>query len=164
MSVRYLVGSEAALAELLTRSDVILNKLTLLEESMASVEERAAAVVQFLQADRRALNLEIEVLEDQLEVALGNDELDQERIAQLQAERDAAFTERDTLAQALSTDEAEESALSDILAPIEAEMNPPAPEEPEAPIEEEPVVEPELPVEEEPVVDPELPVEEEPIV
>jgi chaperonin cofactor prefoldin len=150
MSVRYLVGSEAALAELLTRSDVILNKLTLLEESMASVEERAAAVVQFLQADRRALNLEIEVLEDQLEVALGNDEIDQERIAELQAERDEAFAERNAAAQALATDESEESALSDILAPIEAEMNPPAPE-PELPVEEEPVVEPELPVEEEPV-------------
>jgi chromosome segregation ATPase len=162
MSVRYLVGSEAALAELLTRSDVILNKLTLLEESMASVEERAAAVVQFLQADRRALNLEIEVLEDQLEVALGNDEIDQERIAELQAERDEAFAERDAAAQALATDESEESALSDILAPIEAEMNPPAPE-PELPVEEEPVVEPELPVEEEPVVEPELPVEEEPV-
>jgi chaperonin cofactor prefoldin len=162
MSVRYLVGSEAALAELLTRSDVILNKLTLLEESMASVEERAAAVVQFLQADRRALNLEIEVLEDQLEVALGNDEIDQERIAELQAERDEAFAERNAAAQALATDESEESALSDILAPIEAEMNPPAPE-PELPVEEEPVVEPELPVEEEPVVEPELPVEEEPV-
>lgn len=125
--VRYLVGAEAALSELLERTDWIKIKLTTLEETMASIEERAAAVIQFLDADRKALEAQIALKEEQLTAALANDEADAARIAELQAALDAAVAARDEFKVALDADAAEESALADVLMPFEEEMTP-APE------------------------------------
>ena len=123
-TVRYLVGAEAALSELLVRTDWIINKLTTLEESMASIEERAGAVVDYLDADRKALVTEL---------------------ALVTAERDVAAKDRDQFKLALEIDAGEESTLGDKLAPFEAEMVPPTPEpepEPEPTPDPEPTPEP----------------------
>jgi hypothetical protein len=126
-SVRFLVGAEAALTELLERTDVIMTKLTTLEESMASIEERAATVIQYLDADRKALEVKVALVETQLEAALLDNEADEVDIASLQAALDAALADKAQFKLALDVDAAEESALSDVLAPFEAEI-PPAPE------------------------------------
>ena len=126
-TVRYLVGAEAALTELLERTDVITTKLTTLEESMASIEERAATVIQYLDADRKALEAKLALAEAQLDAALLDDEADEAEIAALEAALEAALADKAQFKLALDTDAAEESALSDVLAPFEAEI-PPAPE------------------------------------
>ena len=135
-SVRFLVGTEAALTELLERTDsimaaqaVITTKLTTLEESMASIEERAAAVIQYLDADRKALTAELDLVKADLEDALADDEADEAMKAELQAKFDAAAAERDQLKLALEADATEEGDLADVLTPFEEEMKPePTPE------------------------------------
>jgi chaperonin cofactor prefoldin len=125
--VRYLVGAEAALSELLVRTDLIMTKLTTLEESMASIEERAATVIQFLDADRKALEAKVALVEAERDAAVANDAADAAKMAELQAALDAALADKAQFQLALDTDAAEESALGDVLAPFEAEI-PPAPE------------------------------------
>jgi hypothetical protein len=123
----YVVGVEAALTELLKRTGLITIKLTTLEESMASIEERAAAVIDYLAADRVALGAKAALAEAERDAALSNDATDAAKIAELQAALDAATAVKDQLKLALDVDAAEESALGDKLAPFEAEMQP-APE------------------------------------
>ena len=130
-TVRYLVSAEAALSELLERTDWIMTKLTKLEESMASIEERAGAVIAYLDADRKALVAELDLVKADLEAALFDDEADEAIKAELQAKFDAASAERDQLKLALEADATEEGALADVLAPFEDEMKPEPTPEPE---------------------------------
>jgi hypothetical protein len=127
--VRYLVGAEAALTELLERTGLIMTKLTTLEDRMASIEERAAAVIQYLDADRKALVAANELMKADLDAALADDVADEAMKAELQAKFDAAAADRDQFKLALDADVAEESALGDLLTPFEEEMKPaPTPE------------------------------------
>lgn len=137
-TVRYLVGAEAALAELLERTDsimadqaVIMTKLTTLEESMASIEERAGAVIDYLDADRKALEAKVALVEAERDAAVANDAADAAKMAELQAALDAALATKAEFQLALETDAAEESALGDKLMPFEEEMAPAPTPEPE---------------------------------
>jgi ABC-type Na+ efflux pump permease subunit len=127
--MRYLVGESAALAELLERTDRIQEQLTNLDIKMASVEERAALVVRFLDADRTALKAEIELLKGDLATALADDVTDEAEKARLQAELDAAIVERDAAKETLAADVAEETNLEEVILPIEQEITPPTPED-----------------------------------
>ena len=142
---RYPVGVEAALSELLERTDWIIDSLTTLEESMASIEERAGAVVDYLDADRKALVTELALVTAERDAALANDAVDAADKTRLEAERDVAAKDRDQFKLALEIDAGEESTLGDKLAPFEAEMVPPTPEpepEPEPTPDPEPTPEP----------------------
>lgn len=147
---RYPVGVEAALGELLERTDRIIDQLITLEESMASIEERAAAVIQYLDADRKALVAEMALVKADLDAALADDVADEAMKAELQSKFDAAVAERDEFKLALDADVAEESALGDLLTPFEEEMKP----EPTPTPDPEPMPEPEPTPEPEPMPEP----------
>ena len=112
---------------------------------MASIEERAGAVVDYLDADRKALVTELALVTAERDAALANDAVDAADKTRLEAERDVAAKDRDQFKLALEIDAGEESTLGDKLAPFEAEMVPPTPEpepEPEPTPDPEPTPEP----------------------
>jgi len=146
--ITYIVGAEAALQELLHRSDATADSLDNIDRRLSALTSALTRFqmtfeenVQLLINYTKALKAKLDAIDSGATDAI---------IAGLQAEV-AATAAALTAAQAeIAADTAQEEALNPQILELLAE-----PEAPAEPVEEEPAPEPEAPVEEEPAPEPE---------